>query len=142
MSFITDIQGGKFAKSIVPQSINGTDTLGTAVDTLGYHYAMCVFHAGAIGAADFDELVLAGCETSGGTYVDISATQFTAPTQTSDDGFWIAYLDLRNNIPRFLKWHADPGAAASLMTGFIILYRADDVPTNDTDRGITQSKIA
>lgn len=142
MAFIQTLQGAKYALSIVPQSINGTDTLGTAVDTLGFHYAQCIFHSGDTGAAVYDNLAVQTCETSGGTYADVTGAVFTAPASNEDNKFYVAYIDLRKGVAnRFLKWRADPGAAASLLAAFIILYRGDNVPDNVTDQGTVQTKV-
>jgi hypothetical protein len=137
------MQNFKCALSIVPQSINDTDTNGTAMDTLGFSRAMFIFHAGAIGAADFDAsgLNLTECDTSGGSYVAITASAFTVPTQTSDNGFWVACVQLGGIRKRYFKWHANPGAAATLLTGFVVLFGGDQSPNTDTERGCVQTKF-
>lgn len=139
----TNAQGFKCALSIVPQSINDTDTNGTAMDSLGASHALFIFHAGAIGAADFDAsgLNLTECDTSGGSYTAIAASAFTVPTQTDDNGFWVCYVELGGIRKRFFKWHANPGAAATLMTGFALFLGYDQSPNTDTERGCVQTKF-
>ena len=142
MDFLRMIQGAKFAKSIVPQSVTDTDTNGTGVDCRGFRSACFVFHAGAIGAADFADLHLEE-SSDDSSYSTVTASDFTGyyPTQTDDNKFWLVFVDLRK-YKRYLRWNADPGNAATLMTGLAILGDALEMPNSDTERGVAKSLSA
>lgn len=133
------LQGAKSVLALNPQSINGTDTLGTAIDTLGFSYANLYFMTGLTGAADFDELTIAECDTVSGTYVDIDACDMVDPLQTQDNLIWQWGIALGGTRKRFLKIHADPGAAASLMAGLAILTKGNVDADTDTERGVVES---
>lgn len=131
------LQDVKFGLSIVPQSINGTDTNGTGVDCLGYHYALAVFHLGAT-TADMDSLAVQESDDNSSYSADISAFTFsTVPTATDDNGFFVCRIDLRKR-KRYLRWHANYGAAATLSTCFFILSRAEVSPSTATLAGAVQ----
>lgn len=138
----TLLQGARFAKSIVPQSINDTDTNGTAIDCQGFKSGCFIMHLGAVGAADFgaDGLNLTHCDTVAGSYETITGSAFTEPTQTDDDKFFVCHVDLRK-CRRFIKWHANPGAAATLITAFGILYDGEEAATSTTERGVAETLV-
>lgn len=137
MDFLRMIQGAKFVKSIVPQSVTDTDTNGTGIDCRGFRSACFVFHAGAIGAADFEDLHLEE-SSDDSSYAAITGTAPTVPSQTDDNKFWVVYVDLRKR-KRYIRWNADPGNAASLLCGFGILGDALEMPNSDTERGVDES---
>lgn len=130
-------QDVKFGLSIVPQSINGTDTNGTGVDTAGYHYALAVFHLGAT-TADMDSCAIQESDDNSSWSSDITALTFsTVPTATDDNGFFACRIDLRKR-KRYLRWHCNYGAAATLSTAFFILSRAEQSPSTATLAGAVQ----
>lgn len=142
MDMLTMFQGLKLAASIVPQSVTDTDTNGSGADCRGFKSAMAIFHAGAIGAANFEDLHLEESDASGSGYTAVPSADWTGfyPTQTDDNKFWSAFIDLRKR-KRYLRWNADPGNAATLMTGFFILGDAEEMPDNDTERGVAKSLL-
>jgi hypothetical protein len=133
------MQNLKFAKSIVPQSINGTDTNGTTVDCRGFHYATAVCHFGAIGAATFDKLEIQESDNDSNWSV-VTGTTFTAPGDTDDDKFYQCSIDLRKR-KRYLRWSYDPGAAATLGTAFFILSNPDEHPNTVAEKGVAEHLI-
>ena len=131
----------KLHGSVFPQSINGTDTTGTGVNTSGYTSAMCVFISGAIGAADFDKLQILHADADTG-YAALSGATFAGslPGDSADNKIYVIYLDLRK-CKKWITWNIDPGAAASLVCGIIILGGADESPDSVTERGIVAQVI-
>lgn len=136
-----DLQNVKFVNALSPQSINGTDTDGNAIDMLGYSYLCLVYQTGAVGAADFDALQVKESTASGGTYTAITGTAMTAPVQTQDDLIWAWYIPWNGTRKRYAKINANPGAAATLMSALAILGRADQSPSTATERGLAQQII-
>ena len=132
------LQGAKAVLALNPQSINGTDTDGTAIDTLGFSYANIYFLYGA-STADMDNLSIKECETSGGSYAVISGSAMTAPTATDDNKVWQWGINLGGTRMRYLKIRCDPGAAATLVGGLALLTKGNVDADTDTERGVAQS---
>jgi hypothetical protein len=132
----------KFARMLEPKDINGAAATCQEVDCQGFHAACVIVQAGAIGAADFDSLSITECDTTGGSFTAIpaSAGVFTAPLQTDDNLIWVAFIDLRKRM-RFLKPIIDAGAVASLASCVCLLYRADQSPGDNTERGTKQTLV-
>ena len=121
---------------VPPQSINGTAATSAEIDTAGADFLEVTFHAGAIGAADFDEVDLEASNTAGGSYADVTDAQFTV-TQTDDNKVWRWYVDLRATGRRYFKIKLDPGAVACLVCADARLWRLSQGPTSSTERGNT-----
>lgn len=125
----------KFGLSVVPQSINDTDTNGTGVDCAGFHTALAVCHFGAVGAADVTEIEIQESDDNS-SWSDVSGTSIATIVQGDvDNSFFAGSIDLRKR-KRYLRWHINPGAAATLVTGFFMLYRGDESPNTDAERGL------
>jgi len=133
------MQTVKLVNALSPQSINGTDTYGNAIDTAGFSQFAFIFQTGTIGAADFDNLAIYESETSGGSYTLWTGSAMTAPLQTQDDLVWLWDLQGGGTHKRYLKIRVDPGAAASLVSAVAVLYNANQMPNTDTERGVAQS---
>lgn len=137
------LQSAKYVLALPPQSINGTDTDGTAIDTLGWKYATVIFLYGA-STADMDYLNLKECETSGGTYAAITTpvtSVATVLTSTDDNKMTVWNVQLGGARMRYLKIRVDPGAAATLVGAVAILTRGDQSASTDTERGVFQSLV-
>jgi len=133
-----NVANGATGASVTGTSINGTDTNGTAIDCAGFHYALGIFHLGATTAA-FDSLAVQESDDNSSWSTDITAFTFsTVPSATDDDGFFTCHIDLRKR-KRYLRWHADPGAAATLFTAFFILLRGDEAPNSVTTANVVQA---
>jgi len=132
------LQSAKFGLALNPQSINGTDTDGTAIDTAGYNYLNVLFLLGAT-TADMDNLSIKECDTSGGTYAVITGTAMTAPTATDDNKIWQWGIALGGARKRYIKIRCDPGAAATLVGAVAILTKPNQGADTDTERGVAQS---
>ena len=132
------LQGAKSVLALPPQSINGTDTNGTAIDTAGYSYASIFFLYGA-STVDMEHLEIQECETSGGSYTAISGSAMTVPTSTDDNKVWQWGINLGGTRMRYLKIRVDPGAAATLVGALAILTKGNIDCDTDTERGVAQS---
>ena len=136
-----NMQNVKFAAAVVPQSLNAATGTSTAVDTLGYSYATCVVHLGSLTLAA-TACKWQSCDTSGGVYVDIPGAAFTTlPTALDDFGFFAVYVNLQG-LGKFLKVVFTAGAAATLVTAFVILSEANETPNTATERGLVQQLFA
>ena len=133
-----DIQNAKYVIALPPQSINGTDTDGSEIDTLGFSYLTVVFLYGASTAA-MDALSLRSSDTSGGTFDELAASVMTDPSATDDNKVWVWNVNLGGGKNRFWKIRVDPGAAATLVGAVAILTRGSQSPNTDTERGVAQS---
>lgn len=135
-----DIQTASFSLTLPPQSINDTDTLSTAVDTLGYNYASFIFLYGASTAA-MEHLEIQECDTSGGSYVAITGSAPTMPGATDDNKLWVWHIALGGVRKRYLKIRVDPGAAATLVGAVALLTRPNQSPNTATEYGTAVTPI-
>jgi len=136
-----NMQNVKFAATVVPQSLNAATGTSTAVDTLGFSYATCVVHLGAL-TTDATACKWTSCDTSGGSYVDIPGATFTTlPLSTDDNGFFSVFVNLQGR-GRYLKVVFTAGAAATLVTAFVILSEANETPNTAAERGLVQQLFA
>lgn len=121
-----------------------------AIDTLGYDYAQIAVHFGNV-PANVAALKVQECDTSGGTYADISGTVVgtdtdiddaatTLPTAAAGDGALIVFeLDLRNR-KRFLDVVCTAGNGSGTVTemsAVCTLSRAKKMPVTSSERGAT-----
>ena len=82
-----------------------------AIDTAGYHQAMIVFNAGTVGSSGTVDVKVQECDTSGGSYTDVSGAAFTQVTASNDDATYVGRVNL-NGTKRFLKVVLTVGTAA------------------------------
>jgi len=136
-----NMQKVSYSLTLPPQSINGTDTLSTAVDTLGYNYATFIFLYGA-STADMEHLEIQECDTSGGSYAAITGSAVSVmPTSTDDNKLWVWQIQLGGSRKRYLKIRVDPGAAATLVAAVAELSRANQSPNTATEYGTAVAPI-
>lgn len=124
----------KFAKTLAPISANGGAYTCTAVDTLGFNHAHVVIMVGVIGA-DATGVKVTECETSGGSYSDITGATFTLTTATSAGTIHVCSIKLQKRM-RYLKLAATAGAGATLLGSVILLSRANQTPNTNAERGV------
>lgn len=143
-------QNNKFLAVVPPEAIrdNGSYT-SAAVDTNGADYTEIVVHLGATDIA-MAALKMTECDTSGGSYTDITGLVFgtstntagstsTLPTATDDDKFFLFQIDMRYR-KRYLKIVATNGDGT--VGGFIcviaILSRLEQSPKTAALAGCDQ----
>ena len=91
--------------AISPLLVDNTTATAIAIDTMGFNYALIQFIFGA-GANSVTVLKLQECETSGGSYADITGSAFTGadlPSATDDNQIWNWNVKLGNGRMRFIK---------------------------------------
>ena len=144
------IQNLKFVSVTPPAAIIDNASATTAyVDTAGWDHALFVIYFGAMDIAA-TAMKLQECDTSGGSYADITGTVFgtstntdgstsTLPSATDDNKFFAIsvntagrkrYLDLVLTL--------GDGAAGTYVTVFCILSRGDTDPSTAAGRGFSQ----
>jgi hypothetical protein len=99
----------KSVVSLVP-AVRTADANGTAVDTKGYNSAKAVICAGDIDLSDADEtyaLKVQECETSGGTFTDVSGA--TGAVTADNDVVEIPVERLGTTRKRYLRVVLDVG---------------------------------
>lgn len=140
---MNEIQGASFKNIIVPVDGNGTTLTTNAFDTTGpsgwnrYWFATIIFAVGNI-AGDMTALKLTECDTSGGSYADVSGGDFSAnlPLGTGgDNGLWVWQVNL---LPRkrFFKVTGTCAAAATLCCCIGILTRGENLAIDNTERNL------
>lgn len=134
------LQTLRFAKAINIVDANGTTATAIAVDTIGASEVAILVPIGNI-AANMTALKVTECDTSGGSYTDITGAAFTNPTAAgSDNTISVCYLNYRNGSrKRYLKVTATAGAAATLIGAYAILAGNERTPDTDTERGVAES---
>jgi len=87
--------------------------LGTALDTTQYDGGHVVFtlvpYPGT--TSSITAIKITECETSGGTYTDVTDADFTSITTANDDAIQVGSLQLRARM-RYLKFSALGGGTA------------------------------
>lgn len=133
------LQACKFDLSLPPQSINGTDTYTSAMDTAGMS-EICVLFMYGVSTAAMDNLALYECETSGGTYTAVTGGGFSVmPSATDDNKCYAVYVKIGAHA-RYLKLRVDPGAAATLV-GVVGIGLPNITPNTATERGLADQII-
>lgn len=141
MSFAGN-QDSKVVVLLAPIGIDDTAATSLACDCLGYKWATVLFVTGLTDDADYDELSLTECDTSGGSYTAISGSAHTDPLTTEDGLVWRWDLDLRKR-KRYLKAVIDPGDSTSgdLAACIAILSVPDITPADATALGVAARLI-
>jgi len=119
----------KFGLTLPPQSVNGTSTNGTAIDT-----------AGASAYTALDGVKLQESDDNS-TWVDITGAAFTAPTDTDDNKMWACFVEKSGARQRYVRVVSDPGAAATLFAAVIILECLEQSPNTATEAGLAERKF-
>ncbi len=134
------LQTLKFAKAINLVDANGTTATAIAVDCIGSAEVAILVPIGNI-AADMTALKVTECDTSGGSYTDITGAAFTNPTASgSDNTYRVCFINRRNGSrKRYLKVTATAGAAATLIGAVALLASNEQTPDTDTERGVAES---
>lgn len=144
-----EAQNQKIVSAIAPVSINAGSSTAIAVDTLGFDYAQCFFHSGAMAAA-LTVATVTECETSGGSYTaitggtldggtDMDGTTVVLPSATDDGLIQCIEFPLVERM-RYLKMNVTGAAGANLIAGTVILSRAEETPKTSALRGCEHVK--
>jgi len=141
------LQQTKVVRAIEPVAIvdDGSWTC-QAIDTKGFDFALVIWHLGASDIA-MAALKLTECDTSGGSYADVSGADFDGdtdmdgsaaalPSATDDNKFELIDVDLRKR-KRYLKVTATAGDGTSGTYGtcIVLLGRAGQMPNTCAERG-------
>lgn len=143
-----DFMNYKLVSVTPPAAIVDNAALTTAyVDTAGFDHARFILHLGAMDIA-MTELKLTECDTSGGSYTDVTGAVFgtstdidgsasTLPSATDDNKFFTIDVDLRGR-KRYLDLSATCGDGSTGTYAEIscMLFRRDTMPITKTARGV------
>ena len=117
--------------ALAPIDANGGAVTPLAIDTLGFNALSILILVGNL-AADMTALKLQECETSAGSYTDVTGGAFVAfPLAATGDGkIWRFNVKLAGARKRFYKVAGTAGAGASLIGMVAILGRANNLVPN------------
>ena len=141
------IQATKMVLMVSPElKDNGDFTTQTYVDTAGYDHLRVVFLVGAIdttvgSTAEGTAPKLEECDTSGGTYADISGSALAnSIAATEDDTLFAIDVPLKGR-KRYIQvntLHSGDGTAGAAFAVLGILSRAEQAPNTATEAGLTE----
>jgi hypothetical protein len=97
---LSDVAAFKAAVGIDPDAYTAGTEVGAAIDTLGYHQALVVVSAGDV-VTSLDVKVTE-CETSGGSYTDVSGAAVTQILAAADNVVAVGRINL-TGTERYLK---------------------------------------
>jgi len=144
-----DIQNTKIANLCYPQLKDDGDLADqTYVDTLGWGHARFVIMMGntdiTLGStAEGTAPKIEECDTSGGTYSDVSGAALADSVAADEDGKIFAIdVDLTKSHKRYMQWntlHAGNGSTGVNACAFVILSRPEgNGPVSAADMGLTE----
>lgn len=140
---LVDLNQAKVVLTIPPIDANGTSPTSTAIDTTGYGGVFILFSTGNV-AADMTALKITECETSGGTYTDVSGTDIssvgTLPLGTGGDNKVSAFFIKRDGHRKlYLEVACTAGAGATLVSAVAILVSPTVAPLTATAKGLANA---
>lgn len=144
------LQNTRVQPLVLPVAItNNAAFTSQAVDTFNstagtkFENALVMIRLGALDIA-LTALKVQHCDTSGGTYADITGADFsvspaTLPSATDDNNLFLVDINLSGK-KRFLKVVATMGngSTGGFLTGECILCGAGQSPNTATERGASQ----
>jgi hypothetical protein len=149
MAALTGPPPHKKALGIAPQVIkDNVAWTCTAIDCKGFDYAVVTVLIGATDIA-MAVLMLTECDTSGGSYVEIAATDFSDATQSDIDGTALGlpsatddnvFIEFHVALPkrkRYLKVSATAGdgTVGTYLAAWADLYQAGTGPNTSAEYG-------
>lgn len=143
------LQNAFYAQLWRPIDANGVTVTAIAVDMAqapaGFNEITFVIQTGNV-AADMTALKVQHCDTSGGSYTDVTGANFGATTPLplgtgGDNGIWVCNITHTGAGKRFYKVVATGGAAATLIAGLAILTRPNVAPDTAALRGLVDGTI-
>jgi hypothetical protein len=121
-----------------------------AVDTKGWKHCRIIAYIGATDIA-FAGMKVQECDTSGGSYADVTGAVFgtstntagstsAVPSATDDDKFFCVDIPLNGTRKRFLDLVATggDGTAGTYMTAFAILSIPESAPDTAAEEGFDE----
>lgn len=103
-----------------------TEQISSAVDTAGFENCAFLAAFGAITSTAVTSVKAAQCDTSGGTYADLTGTSITV-ADTDDNKF--AVLEIIKPRERYLKCYVERGTANAVIDGvWAILFNGKSLP--------------
>lgn len=137
---------------VFPQAIkDNTAWVGTTasspvvIDTAGYNYMRVVWMSGATDIAQTSLIIVSDDDSALGSttarYTFGSGSNMALPTATDDNKFWDLGIDLTKNTERYwgITAAAGNGTVGAYGVCWVELYRGDEVPISDTQRGLADS---
>lgn len=143
------LQNAYVVQAFRPIDANGTTVTALAMDSgaapAGYNELTVIIVTGNV-AADMTALKLQHCDTSGGSYTDVTGGHFGATTPLplgtgGDNGTWMLNVTLTGAHKRYFKVVATAGAGATLIAGIGIFTRPNVAPSTAAERGLTDGNI-
>jgi hypothetical protein len=138
----------KFGPLIPPQLKDDGDFAGnTYFDTLGLSGLLVVMHVGTVDAAigstaEGNAVKLEECDTTDGTYTDItSAALADAIAATEDDSLFAIAVDLTRSHKRYIEIttpHAGDGTTGCNLSAIAIGFPSDESPRNAAGMGLAE----
>jgi hypothetical protein len=148
---VNSVQNVKYGRLVSPEAIkdNGSYT-SQALDTLGAWYCTIVAHLGATDIA-MTALKVQECDTSGGSYVDVTGLIFgtstntagdtsALPLATDDNDFFVFQFPVGGARKRYVKIVAtfDDGTVGGFCTVIGLLSRMEQTPSTAAEAGCNQ----
>lgn len=132
-------QNCKFVQTVNPIDTTGATATSAAIDCIGAGEVLLIVNLGNV-AANMTALKIQECETSGGSYTDVTGGAWTSPTAASGDNtIRIATINRRNGgRQRYLKIVATGGAGATLISATAVLGELEKTPTSATEQNVTE----
>lgn len=138
----------KFGQLVPPQLKNDGDFANnTYFDTQGLSAVLVLLNVGATDAAigstaEGNAVKLEECDTSGGTYSDISdAALADAIAADEDNGLFAIFVDLTKSHKRYMQInapHAAAGSTGANMGAIAIGFPSDQMPKSASEMGLTE----
>lgn len=138
------LQNTKYLPAVTYASVTGAVT-GLACDTDGYNYAMVVLKTEGAPANAWTSLSITECDTSGGSYTDITTPNTTVASgstgngrlpQVADDKVAFVWHIPLQGRKRYLKVAANTGAGATALRADVYLARAEVTPVSASESGV------
>ena len=116
------------AATVTAGAAGTSDITSDAVDTAGFECCCFIVPIGAAVAGAVTSIKVQQCDTSGGSYSDLTGTSVTIADSDDDKTF---YVEVTRPREQFLKLVVDRGTAAATVGGVIaILGGAGNKPTS------------
>lgn len=128
-----------FVVALTPASRNAGAATSAAIDTSGYDGLTVLVHAGTLGASATLDCKVTECDTSGGSYTDVTNAAITQLVKATDDDK-VAAIDVRlgdrANRKRYVKIVLTVGTAASVCGATAILYQPEKLPVTNAPAAV------
>lgn len=138
---MVNAQGVKTVVAVSPVSLAATTATPIVIDTQGFNYARYELTAGAV-AGVVSVFKITECDTSGGTYTDITdAAPSALPGATDDGKVYGIMMSLGGSRQRYQKVVLTTTGSAGVYGVNAQLSRGDEVPDTATLRGFAAEAL-